>query len=281
MRTLNLPDGRTLAFTTSGDPSTPAVIYHHGWPSSRLEAGLVGVPGVFLVAPDRPGYGGSSALPGRALLDWPADVAALADHLGIDTFTVAGVSGGGPYALACGAAMPERVRRVVLVNAVPPPSQPAGADIAWLRRIGRSPRLGRAALETGRRVLLSRRFDVRWALLGLPAVDRDCLTPELAERLLASVREGIRPGVAGALSDARIHAGNWGFSLAEIRVPVEVWQAAGDTVVRPIAIEAFRAIPNVRVTIVPDEGHYSLALRHAPRILAGLTGPLAAEAVDR
>jgi pimeloyl-ACP methyl ester carboxylesterase len=43
------------------------------------------------------------------MADWPKDVAALADALGIDRFVVAGHSTGGPYAVACSALLPGRV----------------------------------------------------------------------------------------------------------------------------------------------------------------------------
>ncbi|MGI4944133.1 MAG: alpha/beta fold hydrolase, partial [Janthinobacterium lividum] len=91
-----------------GDPAGPPVLYFHGWPASRLEAGLIPDLSVRLLALDRPGYGRSTPQPGRTLLDWPADVAAVADRLGLAKFHVVGLSGGGPYAAACALALPDR-----------------------------------------------------------------------------------------------------------------------------------------------------------------------------
>src|SRR5262245_1689679 len=70
--------------------------------------------GLRVIAPDRPGYGGCSPQPGRALEDSPDDVAALADALGIDRFLVAGHSTGGAYAIACAALLPDRVRATIV-----------------------------------------------------------------------------------------------------------------------------------------------------------------------
>ncbi len=75
-RRVRLPDGRRLGYAEFGDPAGRPILYFHGFPSSRLEAGLAhGAAlrtGVRIVAPDRPGSGLSDFLPGRTLKDWPA-----------------------------------------------------------------------------------------------------------------------------------------------------------------------------------------------------------------
>src|SRR5438132_13833586 len=71
--------------------------------SSRWRSGVADAAarhGVRLIAADRPGMGGSDHQPGRTVLDWPADVRVLADHLGLDRFAVLGYSGGVPFAAA-------------------------------------------------------------------------------------------------------------------------------------------------------------------------------------
>src|SRR5215469_15494010 len=89
---IRLRDGRRLAFAEWGEPHGMPVIHHHGTPGSRLEH--EGAPvvyqaaGVRVITPDRPGYGLSDPLPGRTLLDWPADVAELADALGLERFAI-------------------------------------------------------------------------------------------------------------------------------------------------------------------------------------------------
>jgi pimeloyl-ACP methyl ester carboxylesterase len=104
--------GRQLAYTDIGDPGGRCVVFFDGAPMSRLH--LVGMEGQFaaqglrVVSPDRPGYGGSSPQVGRSMADWPKDVAALVDALGIDRFMVAGHSSGGPYAVACAAVLVDR-----------------------------------------------------------------------------------------------------------------------------------------------------------------------------
>ena len=123
-RQLRLPSGQVLAWTEYGDPAGAPVLYHHGWPGSRLEARFAHEPaialGLRIIAPDRPGYGASTQTSTRTLGDWPADAAALVDHLGVHRFVALGISGGAPYALACAAALPGRVTRVCIVSAMGP-----------------------------------------------------------------------------------------------------------------------------------------------------------------
>jgi pimeloyl-ACP methyl ester carboxylesterase len=52
------------------------------------------------------------------MADWPLDVGALADALGLDRFIVAGHSSGGPYAVACAALLPERVSAGLIFSGV-------------------------------------------------------------------------------------------------------------------------------------------------------------------
>src|SRR5512141_1163093 len=116
---LQLPDQRRLGFAEYGDPDGAPVFYFHGWPSSRLEARAAHAPalnlGLRLVAPERPGYGLSDFQPGRTIGDWTKDLLVLAGHLGWSKFGVVGISGGGPYAMACAALIPERLTSVSLV----------------------------------------------------------------------------------------------------------------------------------------------------------------------
>ncbi|PGG96045.1 hypothetical protein GX51_08005 [Blastomyces parvus] len=107
-QTLTIPNphsARTLSFAEYGPQTGFPLLYFHGYPSSRLEARaltpLAHRLHLRIIAPDRPGFGRSTYAPSRRIVDWPADVRALADHLGLARFAVLGGSGGGPYALAC------------------------------------------------------------------------------------------------------------------------------------------------------------------------------------
>jgi pimeloyl-ACP methyl ester carboxylesterase len=122
--TLLLGDGRKLGYAQYGRPDGEPLFYFHGHPGSRLEARFAhraaAEAGLRVVALDRPGYGLSDFQPGRVITGWPADVAEAADLLRIGKFSVAGASGGGPYALACAWRLPGRVIRAAVISGVGP-----------------------------------------------------------------------------------------------------------------------------------------------------------------
>jgi len=108
-----LSDGRRLSFQESGSADGHPVLYFHGFPGSRLEAGFADPAAkrhsLRIIGVDRPGFGLSDFQPGRRLIDWPHDVTQLADALNIKRFAVLGVSGGGPYAAVCAFKIPSRL----------------------------------------------------------------------------------------------------------------------------------------------------------------------------
>ncbi len=125
-----LPDGRSLAYAGYGDPQGFPVFFFHGTPGSHIDWELFDVEdtasrlGVRLIAVDRPGIGLSDYQSGRRFLDWPADLAALADRLALERFSVLGFSSGGAYALVCPLKIPERLVRVGVLNGDGPYEQP-------------------------------------------------------------------------------------------------------------------------------------------------------------
>ena len=271
---VRLPDGRVIAIEEYGNPAGPTVLYFHGWPASRLEAGLIPDLPVRLLALDRPGYGRSSPHPGRTLLDWPRDVADVADRLGLQRFHVVGLSGGAPFAVACAYALPQRVRGAALVCPVPPAHglHPRASGVGHLFRLGRHPVLARRLFSMVR-PLLRRRVITPSTVVGssLPAADRECLDRQTLSGLARVWREGIGRSVQGALSDAGIYARDWQVPLGKVTVPVDLWYGSEDSLIPLHALAPLEAMPDLRLHVVPGEGHYSLAIRHAARILEQLT----------
>src|SRR2546421_3460837 len=96
------PNGDSVAFSEYGSAQGEPVIFCHGWPSSRMMAELTEDAAcelrVRMISPDRPGIAGSTFVPGRKLLDWPALVRELADFLHLDKFWMLAISGGAAYA---------------------------------------------------------------------------------------------------------------------------------------------------------------------------------------
>ncbi len=279
-----MADGRRLGFAEYGPPDGTPVFYFHGWPSSRLEARLAEAVcadlKLRLIAPDRPGYGLSDPKPGRRITDWAADVAALADHLRIAGFSLLGVSGGGPYAVACAAQMRGRAQRAGLVCSVAPLDAPAATKgmvplHRWLLAFGRrapwlAEKLGLGLLRffwgKGHQVIPER------VLLRLPQPDQHALASEpLRLGLIAASTEALRQGVGGAVIDGLLYTRPWGFSLAEVAVPVLLWQGELDNIVPP-AMGHYLAerIPGCKARFCPADGHFSLAFTRTREIFSSL-----------
>src|SRR6186713_587345 len=95
---VELADGRNLGYAEYGPKDGRPVLFFHGFGTTRIicppDAGPEEL-GLRLIAVDRPGIGLSTPLPGRRLLDWPRDVAELADRIGVGSLSVIGWSGGG------------------------------------------------------------------------------------------------------------------------------------------------------------------------------------------
>ena len=280
-RVVRLRDGRRLGYSEHGDPEGRPVLFFHGFGTSRVicppDEPAVEL-GIRLIAVDRPGIGLSEALPGRQLLDWPADVTQLADRLGIDSFSVIGWSGGGPYALACGHSLPQRVAAVGLVSSPAPLT--GTSESGYLRRLdrnavraaGRAPWVIRLALWHWGRP--QRRDATRFfeeSVAEMCAADQAVLAaPELRGRMIANSAELYRQGGRGMYDEALVLARPWGFALSEIRVPVHVWHGVQDETV-PLAMAEYlaRAIPEAHANILREEGHH-LLYRRWPEILAAL-----------
>jgi pimeloyl-ACP methyl ester carboxylesterase len=281
---LRLESGHDLAFACYGDPEGVPVFGFHGTPGSRRQVGeregLTIPPGCRLIAPDRPGYGHSSFQPDRRLVDWPGDVTAIADYLGLERFGIFGVSGGGPHALVCAHALGPRLLGVACVSGVAPLDRPEAAEgmlatnrtLTWLAR--RWPRLLRRLFPL--QTWLLRRFPERFFagfLRQLPEADRRILErPAMREAFLAELRDA--PATAGraAAQDFLLFANPWGFRLEDIRVPVHFWQGHQDRNVPPHHARLLaEPVPDSTLHEYPDEGHL-LAFDHLDEILRIASG---------
>ncbi len=261
------------------------VFYFHGHPGSRLEARFArqaaAGAGLRVIALDRPGYGLSDFQPGRAITGWPADVAEAADLLRIGRFSVAGASGGGPYALACAWRLPGRVTRAAVISGVGPYQVPGiTRGMRWQNRIGfrwvsRWPALARALMRSMHRGITrdpERTIDAIARAMS-PADAEIIRRPDVREILIADITEAFRQGSQGAARDVVLLGRPWGFSLAEIEPEVHLWQGEDDALVPP-AMGRYQAgqIPHCHATLLPGEGHL-LIISRMPDLAAALGQP--------
>jgi pimeloyl-ACP methyl ester carboxylesterase len=281
---LRLEDERELAYAEYGDPSGTPVIGFHGTPGSSLQISPFDAAAraecVRLIAPDRPGYGHSTYDAHRRLVDWPRDVAELADHLGIARFGIFGVSGGGPHAAVCAHALAPRLIGAAIVSGVAPPDTAGVLDhMMTMNRLNftlarQSPLLVVPSMAL--MLFMLRHFPDRaldTMLRGLPEPDRRILARrEIADVLIAEGKHASPTAARAAAQDFSLFARPWRFRLEDIPVPVHVWHGDVDLNV-PVSHGRAQAdrIPNAKLHLCPNEGHLLFA-EHAPEILRCASG---------
>jgi len=285
-RSLRLADGRTLMFAEYGAPDGKPVFYFHGLSGSRLEPAMLGTgdfaqAGIRLIAPDRPGMGGSDFQPGRGFSHWPMDVTTLADALGLGKFGVFGVSGGGGYAAACACLIAERLVGAVIASGVGWMSSPeARASLPFMGRLmyglaARNVRLTGLLLNLTKPRGLADVAKVRQRMVrSLPPGEAAVLEkPGRLEAFIASGSESMRQGVQGIAWDTHVCAAPWDFRLEEIRFPVRLLHGEADRNV-PLAVGRRLAadIPGCQATFYPGEGHFSTAANHLDVVIEALAG---------
>jgi pimeloyl-ACP methyl ester carboxylesterase len=265
-----VPGGGLLHAYRWGDGDR-VVMWHHGTPN-------IGTPpaplfaaakrlGVRFISYDRPGYGGSTPLPGRDMASAAPLATAVADAFGVERFAVLGHSSGGPHALACAALLPGRVAAAVSISGLAPFGA-AGLD--WFAGMGPDSRASLGAAAAGRA-----------AKQAQAAADAE---PDFTPGDWAAL-EGewgwfgsvVEPAMAGGpaalIDDDLANVGSWGFDPATVAVPVLLVHGEADQVV-PSTHSAWLAarIPDAELRIVPGEGHLSVLPGTAVPALEWLAG---------
>jgi pimeloyl-ACP methyl ester carboxylesterase len=280
---LRLADGRNLDVVVSGPPDGRVLVFHHGTPGSptRAMTDVAHRLGLRFVTFWRPGYGQSTRKADRNVADVAADTAAVLNFVGIGRCLIAGWSGGGPHALACGARLAERVAAVaVIAGPAPYPADgldwTAGMSEENVEGLGVSLQ-GEAAerpyIEAARTQILQAAPAEIVAGLGdsLPPVDQAALAGDTGEDMAGNFQEGLRLGVDGWIDDDLSGVNPWGFEVAEVAVPTTLWQGTEDRLV-PVSHGEWLAqrVPGMVAHIEQGEGHVSIGTTNMDRILQEL-----------
>jgi pimeloyl-ACP methyl ester carboxylesterase len=274
-------DDRQIGFAEFGDPQGRAVFWLHGTPGARrqipMEARVYAEKRqIRLIGVDRPGIGSSSPYQYDTVFAFAEDLRTIADTLGIDRFEVIGLSGGGPYTLACAAAMPDRVVAAGVLGGVAPVR---GADAIG----GGVSKLITAAAPVVEVAGAPLRF-VASGLIRLirpvaepalyayarisPEADRQLLVrPEFKAMFLDDLLNGSRKQLAAPFADVVVFSRDWGFRLEEVKVPIRWWHGDRDHIV-PFehGRHVVSRLPDAQLTHLPGESHLA-GLGRAEEIL--------------
>ena len=278
-----LDDGRRIGYAQYGVAEGIPLLEFHGFPGSRhyrLDDAALVAAGVRLLTLERPGFGLSDPMPGRTLLDWPRDVEAVADALDLERFGVFGVSAGGPNAVVCGYALPDRVAVVGLVCAVGPlfdnpqfdmllgpemqallPAAREDRELALVRDF-LAPTADAVALD------VAAYFDGDF-LAGWHEADRPIFIAN-RDQWIGSLEATYGRGVETMADEIGATFGPWDFDLADVRVPVRAWHGALDPVPAEVIRFVVDNVPDGELTEYPNEAH-ALSDAHHKDWLTALT----------
>lgn len=267
---VSLPDGRHLSFVEFGRARGRPVFWFHGTPGARRQipnaARLAALErGVRLIGVDRPGVGRSTPHLYGQVLDFAADFRHVTDQLGVEECAVVGMSGGGPYALACSAAFPDRVTAAAVLGGVAPTAGPDAIPGGLVNRTAlfrpvlnnlRTPaKFGFAAFAWACRPFAFQILDIY--ARTTPQGDRRVIAqPDVRTMIIDDFMNCAYPMMCAPVFDLILFWQPWGFSLRDIGVPVHFWHGDADNIV-PLEHGQHMAslVKDATVTIRPDESH--------------------------
>lgn len=276
-----LRDGRHLGWSEWGRDGGIPLLRLQGTPGSRLsrnpDPAIWSELELRVITIDRPGFGRSTALPGRGLAAVADDLAELLDELGIARVHVYGQSGGGPHALALAARHPARVSAIaVAVGAAPLTADEARNLLAVNREGWEAAQRGRDAvaryLEPHRTAMLSdplRGF--RAAMADAPEADRRIIDdPAWQQGFAEALHEALRPGIDGWVDETLAIVGPWDIDVDLIRCPV-FWYHGAHDVNAPISAvhRLVDRLHHANLTIWHESGHM-VAFRHEREVIRHL-----------
>ncbi|MHA7649070.1 alpha/beta fold hydrolase [Mycobacterium sp. ML4] len=256
--------GRRVAYAQMGSPDGTPIFCFHGVPGSRLDfdqpayRAALDESGIQLIGIDRPGYGGSTHQPGRRYRDWPADVLAVADALGIGQFGIVTYSTGGPYAVACALAFPERLTFVGIVSGIGPGETPRRHEgvprttVSAIKLSRTIPSVARLIFKRTSAERFSRQFE-----RDLCQVDRTLyLDPGVRQAVLAALAETTRSGAHGWVEDFRLIGTPSGLDYTAVQCPIHLWHGEVDGNVPAHHAEYVAGLlPHAKLDLLAGVGH--------------------------
>jgi pimeloyl-ACP methyl ester carboxylesterase len=282
---MRLPDGRTLGFAEHGRSSDYPLLFMHGYPSSRLETlGIDEVAyrhNIRIITPDRNGFGLTSFDPKRKILDWPADIQALAQHLGLTRFAVLGGSGGSPFALACAYRLPPEMLSAVGIMGGAGPWEAGAHHMALPYRL--SAFMAHYCPSAYGGIIHLLLWMLRRALsspFGIQRIDKALVkhfglqgpassAAKLREIMARQIFEAFRQGTGPAVYEAQLLTSSWGIKFEDVMYnKIRIWHGKKDANA-PVEMMRYMAerLPHCELTEFSENTHFTLQ-RYLDQILS-------------
>jgi pimeloyl-ACP methyl ester carboxylesterase len=263
--------GRKLEVKEYGDVAGHPVFFFHGMIGSHYQASYIAEQarqeGFRVIVPNRPGVGASEFIKRKSALEAVADVEDIAAALELDDFSVIGISGGTPYALATLFCLGQRIRTVTVISGMGPMRLRGALHKMDRRRrmvLEVGSRYPRLALRFFQKAMNHFRADpdsflhrliATWSLPDRQAFGRKEVYDLFMKDLQQVFIEGKGPET---LSQELAIYRNYGFSVRALPAHkrVTLWHGLADNIVpATMAWTMARTLPNGEAHFVPG-GHF-------------------------
>lgn len=210
-------------------------------------------------------------------MDWPDDVAAVADALELGPLLLLSFSAGTPFLLACCVHLRGRVLAAASVAGLAPLDRPGPLDAASVARrtwwaIARHRRAIRALDGVMAHAVRVRPHDVvdRHAQKAPPPESRRLREPDVLADMVQAYRQALAQGAGAVAHEHHLLASSWGFSLDDVECPVRLWHGEDDRLLRAENSRWLASqLPHADARIVPGAGHF-MVLTHGEEIARDL-----------
>ncbi len=270
-----------VAWTEWGDPEGRPVLRVPGTPGCRWNVRADRTPwrerGLRVITTERPGFGASTALPGRGFAEHADDLAAILDHLGIEQAHLTGGSGAAPHELMfCQRHTDRVVAATILVGIAPLEPDEVASMIPLNQQVWHLASAGdregvRAVLEPMRAAILADPLSAfREIMQHAPADDQAVMTdPNWQAAHERSVSEALGAGVDGWVDEAMAMHQSWNeIDPGAITTSITWQHAAADANCPQSAARRLVArLPSARFVTWPDEVGHLYGYHHEGEIL--------------
>ena len=280
-----LSDGRTLAFAEYGDSLGFPIFYFHGGQESRLSSIFMDRSAkelnIRIISPDRPGIGNSTFQDNRQFLDWGRDIAELADSLGLDKYSVFGLSGGAPHVLACILADSSSIQNASIISGATPYNYKGTLRdmwfpvklIHWFASMKNDKQLRKFIQNDFDGLVNKPEKRMKQFQNYLPKPDKILMTnhPEYGWEFIEGSKESYRQGIEGVVQEWKLYVSDWQMELNTIHFPINLWYGSSDKMA-PVnrAYYYDNELPESMLKVIENEGHFSLIRNHLKEILIEL-----------
>lgn len=282
---ITLADGRVLGYTEYGDSKGYPIFYFHGGQESRLSSKFMDSTAknlnIRIISADRPGIGLSTFQENRQFLNWGNDISELANFLGLNKYSIFGLSGGAPHVLACIISDASRIENASIISGAAPYDYKGTLKgmwfpvklIHWIASWKKDKQLKKIIQNDFEGLVNKPENRIKQFQNYLPAPDKKLMTehPEYGWEFIEGSIESYKQGIDGVVQEWKLYVSDWGMDLKTIQIPLTLWYGSDDKMA-PVhrGIYYQKYLPNATLKIIKNEGHFSLIRNHLQEILIEL-----------